>query len=110
MNIHENEKYFALNIHENKKCLFLIPHENEKSCVIYSVKYENKYEIDFLTVKNKKICPIEVKSSSYTSHKSFDYFVKKYQLKMQDRYIIYTKDLIQKDNILYIPIYMTMLV
>ena len=71
---------------------------------------EKKYEIDFLTVKNKKICPIEVKSSSYTSHKSFDYFVKKYQLKMQDRYIIYTKDLIQKDNILYIPIYMTMLV
>ena len=71
---------------------------------------EKKYEIDFLTVKNKKICPIEVKSSSYTSHKSFDYFVKKYQLKMQDRYIIYTKDLMQKDNILYIPIYMTMLV
>ena len=71
---------------------------------------ENKYEIDFLTVKHKKICPIEVKSSSYTSHKSFDYFVKKYQLKMQDRYIIYTKDLMQKDNILYIPIYMTMLV
>ena len=29
---------------------------------------------------------------------------------MQDRYIIYTKDLMQKDNILYIPIYMTMLV
>ena len=71
---------------------------------------EKKYEIDFLTIKNKKICPIEVKSSSYTSHKSFDYFVKKYQLKMQDRYIIYTKDLMQKDNILYIPIYMTMLV
>lgn len=71
---------------------------------------EKKYEIDFLTVKNKKICPIEVKSSSYTSHKSFDYFIKKYQLKMQDRYIIYTKDLMQKDNILYIPIYMTMLV
>lgn len=41
MNIHENEKYFALNIHENKKCLFLIPHENEKSCVIYSVKYDD---------------------------------------------------------------------
>ena len=52
---------------------------------------EKKYEIDFLTVKNKKICPIEVKSSSYTSHKSFDYFVKKYQLKMQDRYcLLYT--------------------
>lgn len=41
MNIHENEKCFALNIHENKKCLFLIPHENEKSCVIHSVKYDD---------------------------------------------------------------------
>ncbi len=30
---------------------------------------EKKYEIDFMTVKKKKICPIEVKSSNYTSHK-----------------------------------------
>lgn len=52
---------------------------------------EKKYEIDFMTVKKKKICPIEVKSSGYMSHKSFDYLTKKYQLKMQDRYIIYTK-------------------
>lgn len=41
MNIHENEKCFALNIHENKKCLFLIPHENEKSCMTYSAKYDD---------------------------------------------------------------------
>lgn len=71
---------------------------------------EKKYEIDFLTVKKKKICPIEVKSSGYTSHKSFDYLGKKYQLKMEDRYIIYTKDLKQEDGILFLPIYMTMLI
>lgn len=41
MNIHENEKCFALIIHENKKCLFLIPHENEKSCMTYSAKYDD---------------------------------------------------------------------
>ncbi len=41
MNIHENEKCFALNIHENKKCLFLILHENEKSCMTYSAKYDD---------------------------------------------------------------------
>lgn len=41
MNIHENEKCFALDIHENKKCLFLIPHENEKSCMTYSAKYDD---------------------------------------------------------------------
>lgn len=67
---------------------------------------EKKYEIDFITVKKKKICPIEVKSSSYKSHKSFDYLIKKYQLKMEDRYIIYTKDLKYEDGITYIPIYM----
>ena len=71
---------------------------------------EKKYEIDFMTVKKKKICPIEVKSSGYMSHKSFDYLTKKSQLKMQDRYIIYTKDLKYKDEIMYIPIYMTMLI
>ena len=71
---------------------------------------EQKYEIDFLTVKKKKICPIEVKSSGYTSHKSFDYLGEKYQMKMQDKYIVYTKDLKYEDEIMYIPLYMTMFI
>jgi len=71
---------------------------------------EKKYEIHFVTVRKKKICPIGVKSSNYKSHKSFDYLKKKYQLKMQDSYIIYTKDLRYEDEILYVPIYMTMLI
>ncbi|WP_296709555.1 AAA family ATPase [Eubacterium sp.] len=66
-----------------------------------------KYEIDFLIVKGKRIVPIEVKSSSYKNHKSFDYFKEKYKIKMNDRYIIYTKDLSVEDGIVYIPIYMT---
>jgi len=70
---------------------------------------EKKYEVDFITVKKKKICPIEVKSSNYKSHKSFDYLIQKYQLKMEDRYIIYTKDLKYENGIMYIPVYMTML-
>ena len=71
---------------------------------------EKKYEIDFVTVRKKKICPIEVKSSGYKSHKSFDYLKEKYQLKMQDSYIIYTKDLQYEDEVLYLPVYMTMLI
>ena len=70
---------------------------------------EKKYEIDFMIVKKKKICPIEVKSSNYMSHKSFDYLLQKYQLKCENRFIIYTKDLKYQDGIMYIPIYMTML-
>lgn len=68
---------------------------------------EKKYEIDFLIVKKRKICPIEVKSSSYKSHKSFDLFAKKYPIRLEDKYIIYVKDLKYEDNILYLPIYMT---
>ena len=71
---------------------------------------EKKYEIDFIIVKKKKICPIEVKSSNYKSHKSFDYLLQKYRLKMEDRYIIYTKDLKLEDGITYIPVYMTPLI
>lgn len=71
---------------------------------------EKKYEIDFVTVKKRKICPIEVKSSNYRSHKSFDYLIKKYQLRMEDRYIVYTKDLKYEEGITYIPVYMTMFI
>jgi hypothetical protein len=70
---------------------------------------EKKYEIDFLIVRDKKICPIEVKSSGYLSHKSFDYFVQKYPIKVQERFIVYTKDLKFSEGITYIPVYMTML-
>lgn len=69
---------------------------------------EKKYEIDFLIVKKRKVCPIEVKSSSYKNHKSFDLFSKKYPIKLEDKYIIYAKDVQYEDGITYIPLYMTM--
>ena len=69
---------------------------------------ENSYEIDFLIVRNKKLCPLEVKSSGYQTHKSFDYLVKKYQLKMEERYILYTRDLQMKEGIGFLPLYMAM--
>lgn len=71
-------------------------------------KKEKKYEIDFLLVKEKKISPVEVKSSGYQTHKSFDYFIKKYPIKVGERYILYTKDQRSVDGIRYLPLYMTM--
>ncbi len=65
------------------------------------------YEVDFLLVRGKRIVPIEVKSSSYRSHKSFDYFKAKYDVKMNERYLIYAKDLDAAEDVTYIPIYMT---
>lgn len=71
---------------------------------------EQKYEVDFLIVKDKKVIPLEVKSSSYKQHESIDCFMKKYKLRKRERFVIYTKDLLfDKDaGVTYIPIYMTM--
>ena len=71
-------------------------------------KSEQKYEIDFVIVKDRHLCPIEVKSSDYKNHESFDYFVEKYKLKKHERFIIYTKDLFRDDDITFLPVYMTM--
>lgn len=70
---------------------------------------EKKYEIDFLLSLNGRGSPVEVKSSSYKDHHSFDLFSEKYKsLKVREKYIIYTKDLDMKDGITFLPIYMTM--
>ncbi len=71
-------------------------------------KTEQRYEVDFLIVRDKYLCPIEVKSSAYKNHESFDYFIEKYKLKKHERFIIYTKDLSKDNDITLIPIYMTM--
>lgn len=69
---------------------------------------EKKYEIDFLLVKKRKICPIEVKSSGYKAHKSFDLFLRKYPIRVEDKFILHPKDLKYEDGILYLPLYMAM--
>lgn len=68
---------------------------------------EKKYEIDFLLIRKRKVCIVEVKSSEYKTHKSFDRFLEKYQLKSEERYMIYTKNLKKEGQITYLPIYMT---
>lgn len=70
---------------------------------------ENQMEIDFLITEGKKISPIEVKSGSYRSHSSLDKFINKFSDKVGTPYILYTKDVMQKDGILHLPIYMAML-
>ncbi|MDR2590249.1 MAG: ATP-binding protein [Oscillospiraceae bacterium] len=68
----------------------------------------NMMEIDFLIKKNGKICPVEVKSSTYKQHISLDKFNKKFRVALGNSYILYTKDIMIKDNIIHLPIYMTM--
>jgi predicted AAA+ superfamily ATPase len=65
-------------------------------------------EIDFLLSKKRKISPIEVKSSSYQVHSSLDKFRKKFSSKLGDAYILYQKDIMIKDGVIHLPIYMAM--
>lgn len=66
------------------------------------------YEIDFLFSDGFKVSPIEVRSSGYKTHASLDAFCQKYSDRVQNRYLIYTKDLKKEGEMVYLPVYMTM--
>ena len=71
-------------------------------------------EIDFLISKNQitsrhNIIPIEVKSGDRYTYSSLKKIKNKYKDYIDDSIIINTKDLKVEDNILYLPIYMTIL-
>jgi len=69
-------------------------------------KSNRNYEIDFLLSKKDKICPMEVKSSGYKTHKSLDAFFEKYSHRISDKYLAYTKDLRTEQDLTMIPVYM----
>lgn len=71
-------------------------------------KNGNYYEIDFLLSNGSKLIPIEVKSSKFSSHVSFDLFCEKFSNRIgNDRYIISPKNLKKEGRITFLPIYMT---
>ncbi|MBR6455457.1 MAG: ATPase, partial [Prevotella sp.] len=67
---------------------------------------KHNYEIDFLCSKGAKICPVEVKSEGYNTHRSLDEFCKKYSSRVGNRYLVYTKDLRKDGETIMLPIYM----
>lgn len=69
-------------------------------------KTKHNYEIDFFVSKKNKICPIEVKSSGYNTHKSLDAFSEKYSDRIIEKYLVYTKDLKKDTDIIMMPVYM----
>lgn len=71
--------------------------------------FHNNIEIDFLIRSKKKICPVEVKSSSYRKHTSMDRFSGQFSAKIGEKYIISTRDLTKDHEIFCLPVYMTML-
>ena len=69
---------------------------------------QNNIEIDFLIIRKNKVSPVEVKSASYRYHSSLDKFNAKFSKSIGKSYIVYTKDVMVKDNITHIPVYMAM--
>ena len=68
---------------------------------------KHNYEVDFLLSRGNKICPIEVKSSGCKRHASIDAFCQKYPSRIQQRYLIYTKDLQRDGHTMFLPVYLT---
>ncbi|MCF0146288.1 MAG: ATP-binding protein [Eubacterium sp.] len=71
-----------------------------------SRRRENHMEIDFLITEGKKISPVEIKSGNYRSHASLDKFRRHFSSVIGSSYILYTKDVMIKDGIIHLPLYM----
>ena len=71
---------------------------------------KHNYEIDFVIPSGKRVCPIEVKSSSISSHVSLDEFMRKHRTDIKRGIVISTKNLKEENGIVYLPIYMTGLI
>lgn len=94
-------------VYENLVAQMLTAAGNELFYYTFPDENNHNYEIDFLLSRGNKICPIEVKSSGYKTHKSLDEFCKKYSMRIGDRFLVYTKDLRKDGVILFVPVYMT---
>lgn len=94
--VYENLIAQVLTAAGNKLYYYTFPH---------ATSHKN-YEIDFLISKGKKICPIEVKSSGYNSHKSLDEFCVKFSERIAHRYLLYTKDYRRDGETILLPVYM----
>lgn len=94
-------------VYENVVAQMLVAGGNELFYHTFqSETSHHNHEIDFLLSRDSKICPIEVKSSNYKRHASFDEFCKKFSARILHKYLIYTKDLRKEQDVLYLPTYM----
>ena len=94
-------------VYENLVAQMLVAAGNKLFYHTWKKDDKHYYEIDFLISHGNKICPIEVKSSGYKSHASLDAFCEKYSKIINQRYLLYRKDLQKDGNTLLSPIYMT---
>ena len=75
---------------------------------------ENRMEIDFLLRKasvtsRHNIIPVEVKSTNRYTHVSLDKFKKKYSEYASSPIVLHSGDVMDKNGVTYLPLYMAML-
>ncbi len=63
-------------------------------------------EVDFLVRIDGRISPVEVKSGNRIQHASLDRFVAKFGKRIGKPHVLCTRDLHERDGVLYLPIYM----
>ena len=101
--LHINEGMFVENV--VAQCLRTNGHK-----AIFYVEYDenNKLslEIDFIIRLDRKVVPIEVKSSGEYSIKSLKKFKKKFSNKVGLQYVLHEGDLKREEEIVYLPYYM----
>ena len=75
---------------------------------------ENRMQVDFLVQKEvvtsrHNISPIEVKSGTGYTLTSINKCINKFREYLSTPYVLHTKDVVQKDGLVYLPLYMTQL-
>lgn len=72
---------------------------------------DSRMEIDFLVTKNSitnkhNVSPIEVKSGTRYTFSSLSKFMVKFKDQVHQPYVLHTQDFMEKDGIVYLPVYM----
>ena len=94
-------------VYENLVAQMLASAGNQLFYYTFPKDEKHNYEVDSLLSRGNKLVPIEVKSSSYKTHKSLDAFCEKFTSRIDKRILLYTKDY-QKDGATScLPVYFT---
>ena len=94
-------------VYENLVAQMLASSGNQLYYYTFPKDEKHNYEVDFLLSRGNKLVPIEVKSSSYRTHKSLDTFCKKFSSRISERIMLYTKDYQKDGETSCLPVYFT---
>lgn len=93
-------------VYENMVAQMLVASGNQLFYYTFPDGNKHVYEVEFLLSRGAKICPVEVKSEGYSTHRSLDEYCKKYASRIGSRYLVYTKDLRKDGETTLAPVYM----